>query len=539
MALGWWTTGLLTPSGLKALILPSITLCLFQLTLIMRLVRAEMLEVLRTDYIKFARARGLTDRAIHFGHALKNTLVPVITITGLQLGSIIAFAIITETVFQWPGMGLLFIQAVNFADIPVMAAYLCFIALVFVTINLVVDLLYYAVDPRLRIERGVGGRPLGSRAMTTPVDHIARWQETFTAVRRDLHQHPELGFEEERTGRVVREALAGLGIEHHAGIGRTGIVAVVRGARDTSGASIGLRADMDALPMQEENEFAHRSRYEGRMHGCGHDGHTTMLLAAARYLAETRRFDGTAYLIFQPGEEGYAGAKAMIEDGLFERFPAQQVFALHNWPGLPPGKIGLTPGPAMAAADRIEITIDGRGGHGAHPHAAVDPVLVAGHLITAAQSIVSRNVAPIDTAVVSLCAMQAGNPGAMSVIPSHAKLVGTVRTFRPATQDMIERRLHELVGSIAAAFGAKATLKYERVYPATVNHDGPARASPWAWPRRSWAGTTSCATSTRRWAPRTSRSCCRRSRAPSRAWGRAARKAAASCTTAATTSTMT
>jgi hippurate hydrolase len=163
----------------------------------------------------------------------------------------------------------------------------------------------------------------------------------------------------------------------------------------------------------------------------------------------------------------------MIADGLFERFPAQQVFALHNWPALPPGKIGITPGPAMAAADRIEITIDGRGGHGAHPHAAIDPVLVAGHLITAAQSIVARNVAPIDTAVVSLCAMQAGNPGAMSVIPSHAKLVGTVRTFRPATQDLIEKRLHELVGSIAAAFGARATLRYERVYPATVNHDGP------------------------------------------------------------------
>jgi hippurate hydrolase len=308
----------------------------------------------------------------------------------------------------------------------------------------------------------------------SPVEHIRGWSDAFGALRRDLHAHPELGFEEERTGRVVRETLVSLGIEHHVGIGRTGIVAVVRGQRDSAGRSVGLRADMDALPMQEENDFAHRSRYDGRMHGCGHDGHTTMLLAAARYLAETRRFDGTVYLIFQPGEEGYAGAKAMIADGLFERFPAEQVFALHNWPALAAGKIGITPGPAMAAADRIEITIDGKGGHGAHPHAAVDPVLVAGHIITAAQSVVSRNVSPIDTAVVSLCAMQAGNPGAMSVIPAHAKLVGTVRTFRPSTQDMIERRLHELVGSIAAAFGASARLDYQRVYPATVNHDGPA-----------------------------------------------------------------
>jgi hippurate hydrolase len=226
--------------------------------------------------------------------------------------------------------------------------------------------------------------------------------------------------------------------------------------------------------MQEENGFAHRSRYDGRMHGCGHDGHTTMLLAAARYLHETRNFDGTAFLIFQPGEEGYAGAKAMIEDGLFERFPVEQVFALHNWPGLPPGKIGITPGPAMAAADRVEITIHGRGGHGAHPHASIDPVLVAAHVITSAQSIVSRNVSPIDTAVVSLCSIQAGNPGAMSVIPAHAKLVGTVRTFRPATQDMIEQRLTQLVHSVAAAFGAAADVKYERVYPATVNHEGPA-----------------------------------------------------------------
>jgi len=304
-----------------------------------------------------------------------------------------------------------------------------------------------------------------------PDQHIRRWHDEFTAIRRDLHAHPEMGFEEHRTARVVQENLAHLGIEHHVGIGQTGIVAVIPGRRSGSGRSVGLRADMDALPLQEENEFAHKSRYEGRMHGCGHDGHTTMLLAAARYLHETRNFDGTAFLIFQPGEEGYAGAKAMIEDGLFKRFPAERIFALHNWPGLPPGRIGITPGPAMAAADRIEITIDGRGGHGAHPHAAIDPVLVAGHIITAAQSIVSRNVSPIDTAVVSLCAMHAGHPGAMSVIPSHAKLVGTVRTFRPATQDMIEKRLTDLVASIGAAFGAVATLKYERVYPATINND--------------------------------------------------------------------
>ncbi|HJU22985.1 MAG TPA: M20 aminoacylase family protein [Casimicrobiaceae bacterium] len=307
-----------------------------------------------------------------------------------------------------------------------------------------------------------------------PVDHIRRWSDDFTRIRRDLHAHPELGFEEHRTARLVCDQLTALGIAHHAGIGKTGIVAVITGAQDTRGRRIGLRADMDALPLQEENDVPHRSRYDGRMHGCGHDGHTTMLLAAARYLSETRNFDGIAYLIFQPGEEGYAGAKAMIDDGLFDRFPAERVFALHNWPALPPGRFGITPGPAMAAADRIEIIIDGRGGHGAHPHIAVDPVLVAGHIITAAQSIVSRNVSPLDTAVVSLCAMQAGNPAAMSVIPAHAKLVGTVRTFRPKTQDMIEARLRELVSSIGAAFGAHATLNYERVYPPTINHEADA-----------------------------------------------------------------
>jgi hippurate hydrolase len=307
-----------------------------------------------------------------------------------------------------------------------------------------------------------------------PVARIRCWADDFTRIRRDLHAHPELGFDEHRTARLVGDTLDAYRIEHHAGIGKTGIVAVVEGRRDTQGRRIALRADMDALPLQEENDFPHKSRYDGRMHGCGHDGHTTMLLAAARYLHETRDFDGVAFLIFQPGEEGHAGAKAMIDDGLFTRFPAERVFALHNWPAVPPGKIGITPGPAMAAADRIEIVIDGRGGHGAHPHIAVDPVLVAGHIITAVQSIVSRNVSPIDTAVISLCAMQSGNPGAFSVIPAHAKLVGTVRTFRPKTQDLIERRLHELVGSIAAAFGARATLDYQRVYPPTINHEADA-----------------------------------------------------------------
>jgi amidohydrolase len=302
-----------------------------------------------------------------------------------------------------------------------------------------------------------------------PVEFLRAQHAELTAVRRDLHAHPELGFEEHRTAEVVTRELAALGVEFHAGVGKTGVVGVIRGETTGSGRAIGLRADMDALPMHEENNFAHVSRFKGRMHGCGHDGHTTMLLGAARYLASTRRFDGTVFLIFQPGEEGFGGGKAMVDDGLFERFPADQIYALHNWPGLPPGQIAVRPGPMMAAADRIEIHIEGRGGHGAHPYLSIDPVLVAGHIITAAQSIVARNVSPIDTAVVSLCAMHAGNLAAMSVIPRDARLVGTVRTFRPKTQDDIERRLNDLVHSIAAAFGATATLKYERMYPATIN----------------------------------------------------------------------
>jgi hippurate hydrolase len=303
----------------------------------------------------------------------------------------------------------------------------------------------------------------------TPVDYLRGEHAELTALRRDLHAHPELGFEEHRTVEVVTRELDRLGVEYHTRVGKTGVVAVIRGKGSDSGRSIGLRADMDALPMHEENDFPHASRFKGRMHGCGHDGHTVMLLGSARYLAATRRFDGTAYLIFQPGEEGHGGGKAMIDDGLFERFPADEIYALHNWPALPPGTIAVRPGPMMAAADRIEIHIEGRGGHGAHPHLSVDPVLVAGHIITAAQSIVARNVSPLDTAVISLCAMHAGNLAAMSVIPREARLVGTVRTFRPQTQDAIERRLNDLVHSIAGAFGATAQLKYERAYPATVN----------------------------------------------------------------------
>ena len=296
----------------------------------------------------------------------------------------------------------------------------------------------------------------------------------LTAFRRDLHAHPELGFEEVRTAARVAEALRVCGVDEvHTGIGKTGVVGVIRGRRSGSGSgsgrSIGLRADMDALPMREENDFSWRSTTGGLMHGCGHDGHTTMLIGAAKALAATRQFDGTAVLVFQPGEEGFAGAKAMIDDGLFDRFAIDSVYAMHNWPSLAPGMVGINPGPMMAAADRIEIVINGRGGHGAHPYMTIDPVLVAAHIITGAQSLVSRNVNPMDNAVVSLCAMQAGDLGAYSVIPRQARLMGTVRTFRREVQDMLEERLGRLVESVAIGFGATATLDYRRSYPATIN----------------------------------------------------------------------
>jgi amidohydrolase len=300
---------------------------------------------------------------------------------------------------------------------------------------------------------------------------ISSFHPELTAFRRDLHAHPELGFEEVYTAGRVKQALELCGVDEvHTGIGKTGLVGVVHGKGKKNGKRmIGLRADMDALPMTEHNEFGWKSTAQGRMHGCGHDGHTTMLVGAARYLAETRNFDGTAVLIFQPGEEGYGGAQVMIEDGLFERFPVEAAYAMHNWPAMQPGMVGINPGPMMAAADRITITITGKGGHGAHAYMTIDPVLVAGHIITAVQSIVSRNVKPIDSAVISLCAMQAGDLGAMSVIPGEATLVGTVRTFSATTQTLIERRLHELCTAIAHGFGATASVHYERIYPATIN----------------------------------------------------------------------
>lgn len=306
--------------------------------------------------------------------------------------------------------------------------------------------------------------------------HIAQYHPELTAFRRDLHAHPELGFEEIYTSARVREALRAAGVDEvHDAIGRTGVVGVIHGQGRSSGRMIGLRADMDALPMTEHNEFAWRSCKSGLMHGCGHDGHTAMLVGAARYLAATRNFDGTVVLIFQPGEEGMGGARVMIEDGLFERFPVDAVYAMHNWPAMQPGTVGINSGAMMAAADRITIEVSGRGGHGAHAYQTVDVVLVAAHIITAVQGIVSRNVRPLDSAVVSLCAVQAGDLGAFSVLPGTAILVGTVRAFDPAVQDMVERRIKELCNAIALGFGATATVRYERIYPATINTESEAR----------------------------------------------------------------
>ncbi len=311
------------------------------------------------------------------------------------------------------------------------------------------------------------------------------WHAELTRLRRELHAHPELGFQEHRTAERVAEELHAYGVDEvHRGVGGTGVVGVIHGrqpqpapapleppgmAAESWPRAVGLRADMDALPMHEDNEHPWRSTRAGVMHACGHDGHTVMLLGAARYLAASRAFSGRVHCIFQPAEEGLGGARAMIDDGLFERFPTDWMFGMHNWPQLPAGRIGLAPGAMMAAADRITIHISGSGGHGAHPHLAVDPVLVAGHVITAVQTLVARDIDPAQHAVVSLCAMQAGDLGAMSVIPRRVSLVGTVRSFRADVQQALEARLGPLVQSVALAFGAQAELVYERVYPATIN----------------------------------------------------------------------
>jgi hippurate hydrolase len=305
--------------------------------------------------------------------------------------------------------------------------------------------------------------------MTSPVDRIRAYHAELKAIRQDIHAHPELAFVESRTSTMVAEKLEGWGIEVHRGLAKTGVVGIVKGRKNASGRGIGLRADMDCLPMHETGTVPYRSRHEGRMHACGHDGHTTMLLGAARYLAETRNFDGTAYLIFQPAEESGGGGQVMVKEGLFERFPANEVYALHNWPGLPPGKIAVGTGPMMAATDEIQIVVRGRGGHAAMPHLVVDPVVASAHIIGALQTIASRNVSPTDAVVVSIASMQTSQVGAFNVIPDFVKLVGTVRSFRPETRELAEKRVREIAGKVAEAFGARAEIDYRRGYPATVN----------------------------------------------------------------------
>jgi hippurate hydrolase len=304
--------------------------------------------------------------------------------------------------------------------------------------------------------------------MSNPVEHIRRYHAELAEFRRDIHAHPELAFDEVRTSQRVAEQLATWGIEVHRGLAKTGVVGVIPGRR-AGGRGVGLRADMDCLPMHETAVRPHKSRHEGRMHACGHDGHTTMLLGAARYLSETRNFDGTAYVIFQPAEEHGGGGNVMVQEGLFERFDADEIYALHNWPGLPPGQIAVRAGPVLAATDEIRIEVRGKGGHAAMPHLTVDPVVVAAHIIMALQTIASRSVNPVDAVVVSVCSMETSQVGVFNVIPDAVKLIGTVRTFRPETQTLTEQRIREIAGSVAAGLGAAAEVEYIRGYPATVN----------------------------------------------------------------------
>src|SRR5437763_10433362 len=310
---------------------------------------------------------------------------------------------------------------------------------------------------------------------------IAEFADELVGIRRDLHSHPEIGFEETRTSGIVAEKLAAWGIEVHRGIGRTGVVGVLTGrgggggGGGSGGRRIGLRADMDALPMDEQTNLPYRSRHPGRFHGCGHDGHTTILLGAARYLAETRNFEGTVVFIFQPAEEGLGGARAMLADGLFERFPCDEIYALHNAPEGPQGQVSVRSGPMMAGADFFDIRITGRGAHGAHPHQAIDPIVVAITLAQAMQTIVSRNIDPRYPTVVSVTQIHAGS--AYNVIPESARLAGTVRTFRDEVRELVRGRIRALASGIAASFGASIEVDIRDIFTVLENHEAPTRAA--------------------------------------------------------------
>jgi len=304
------------------------------------------------------------------------------------------------------------------------------------------------------------------------VNRIADLHGEIRAWRHDLHAHPELLYEVHRTAATVAEKLKAFGCDEVVtGIGRTGVVGVIRGSKGAGDGRkvIGLRADMDALPIEEANDLPYKSTVPGKMHACGHDGHTAMLLGAARYLAETRNFAGTAVVIFQPAEEGGAGGKAMVQDGLMERFRIEEVYGMHNYPGLPVGEFATRTGPIMAAADRLTIEIEGKGGHAARPHLSIDTVLVGAQIINQIQSIVARNVDPLQSAVVSICMFQAGNTD--NVIPQTALLKGTARSLDPKVRDLLEARLHAVVEGTAQLYGATAKLNYKRDYPVLRNHE--------------------------------------------------------------------
>ena len=304
------------------------------------------------------------------------------------------------------------------------------------------------------------------------VNRVADLQPDIQAWRRDIHENPELLYDVHRTAAFVADRLREFGCDEVAtGLGRTGVVGVIKGKRPAGKGEIkviGLRADMDALPIEEETNLPYASKTPGKMHACGHDGHTAMLLGAARYLAETRNFAGDAVVIFQPAEEGGAGAAAMIKDGLMDRFGIEQVYGMHNGPGIPVGSFAIRSGPVMAATDSIDIKIEGHGGHAARPHLCIDSLLVGAQLVTALQTIVSRSVDPLESAVISICAFNAGN--AHNVIPQTAELKGTVRTLTPEVRELVGKRVREVVEGIARLTGAKIDLKYERGYPVTVNH---------------------------------------------------------------------